>query len=121
MELHATVGDVLLALVLFRLGWGFFGAETARFSSFFASPRTTVRHLARMLKPESDRQIGHNPAGGWSVIFLLMLLLGETLSGLYVLNDVAQVGPLTDSVPSRIANMIDAMHSLIWRVMLAGI
>jgi hypothetical protein len=50
-----------------------------------------------------------------------MLLLGETLSGLYVLNDVAQVGPLTDSVPARIANMIDAMHSLIWRVMLAGI
>jgi Prokaryotic cytochrome b561 len=31
MDWHAWVGDALLALLLFRLLWGFFGSETARF------------------------------------------------------------------------------------------
>ena len=38
MVWHGWIGDLLLALVLFRLLWGFFGSETARFSHFLASP-----------------------------------------------------------------------------------
>ena len=112
---------LLLALVLFRLLWGFFGSETARFSRFLTSPRMALQHLKYAFLREPDRQVGHNPAGGWMVLFLLALLLAETLTGLYVANDIADVGPLTGIVPAAAANAIDASHAILWDVLLAAI
>ena len=121
MDWHAWVGDALLALLLFRLLWGFFGSETARFSCFLAAPWTAARHLAQIFRREPDVQAGHNPAGGWMVMLLLALLLGQTLSGLYVDNDVANEGPLTELSPARIANMVTTLHDkLLWDALLAA-
>jgi len=121
MVWHGRIGDALLALLLFRLLWGFFGSETARFSRFLTSPRIAVEHLRYTLRREPDRQVGHNPAGGWMVLFLLALLLAETLTGLYVANDIADVGPLTGIVPAAVANAIEASHAILWDVLLAAI
>ena len=44
------------------------------------------------------------------VLLLLALLLVETLTGLYVANDIADVGPLTAIVPAPAANAIEAAH-----------
>jgi len=121
MDWHAWVGDALLALLLFRLLWGFFGSETARFSCFLASPRTAAHHLAHLFRREPDVQAGHNPAGGWMVILLIALLLAQALTGLYVDNDVANEGPLTELSPARIANMVTALHDkLLWDALLAA-
>ena len=68
MVWHGWVGDALLTLLLFRLLWGFFGGETARFSRFLTSPRIAFRHLKYAFRREPDRQVGHNPAGGWMVL-----------------------------------------------------
>ena len=111
MAWHGWIGDALLALLLFRLSWGFFGSETARFSRFLAPPRMVVQHLKHALLREPDRQIGHNPAGGWMVLLLLALLFAETLTGLYVANDIADAGPLTEVVPAPLADAIDAAHA----------
>ena len=122
MDWHAWVGDSLLALLIFRVLWGFFGSDTARFSSFLASPRRAARHLAQIFRREPDVQAGHNPAGGWMVMLLLALLLGQTLTGLYVDNDVANEGPLTELSPARIANMVTALHDkLLWDALLAAV
>jgi cytochrome b len=121
MVWHGWVGDLLLALLLFRLLWGFFGSETARFSRFLTSPRMAFQHLRYALLREPDRQVGHNPAGGWMVLFLLALLLAETLTGIYVANDIADVGPLTGIVPAAVANAIDASHAILWDVLLVAI
>jgi cytochrome b len=121
MVWHGWVGDALLALLLFRLLWGLFGSDTARFSRFLTSPWTAVQHLTYLLTREPDRQVGHNPAGGWMVLLLLLLLLAETLTGLYVANDIADVGPFTEITPAPIANAISASHAIIWDVLLAAI
>ena len=121
MDLHAWIGEAVLALVLFRVLWGWFGSETARFRSFLAPPAAAVRHLRHVFRREPDLQIGHNPAGGWMVMLLLALLLGETLSGLYVNNDVADAGPLTAWVPAWIANAITALHTILWDVLVAAV
>ena len=121
MDWHERIGDVLLALSLFRLLWGFFGSDTARFSRFLTSPRTAVQHLKYVLVREPDYQIGHNPAGGWMVLLLLLLLLAEALTGLYVANDIADVGPLTEFVPAPAANAIEASHTILWDALLAAI
>jgi cytochrome b len=121
MVWHGWIGDLTLALVLFRLLWGFLGSETARFSQFLTSPRIALQHLKYTFLREPDRQVGHNPAGGWMVLLLLALLLAETLTGIYVANDIADVGPLTGMVPAAAADAIDVSHAIIWNVLLAAI
>jgi cytochrome b len=121
MVLHGWVGDAVLTLLLFRLMWGFLGGETARFSRFLASPRMAIQHLKHTFQREPDRQMGHNPAGGWMVLLLLALLLVETLTGLYVANDIADEGPLTEFVPPWAANAIASAHAILWDALLAAI
>jgi cytochrome b len=70
---------------------------------------------------EPDLQIGHNPAGGWMILLLLVLLLAETLTGIYVANDVADVGPLTEITPAQVANAITTAHGVLWNILLAAI
>lgn len=121
MDWHAWSGDALLTLVIFRVLWGFFGSDTARFANFIAWPRAALNHLSRAFRREPDRQVGHNPAGGLMVLLLVALLLGETLSGLYVNNDVVDEGPLTEFVAAPVANAITALHWMIWDALLAAV
>jgi cytochrome b len=118
---HDRIGNVVLTLLLFRLLWGFFVSESARFSCFLASPRKVVRYLLHALRREPDRQAGHNPAGGWMVLLLLFLLFVETLTGLYVANDIADVGPFTEITPAPVANAITALHAMFWDALFAAI
>ena len=121
MDWHARVGEALLALLLFRLVWGFVGSDTARFARFLASPRAATHHIARLFTREPDTQVGHNPAGGWMVLLLLALLFGQTLTGVVDNNDVADAGPLTDIMPPAVANTIDALHTWLWEALLAAV
>ena len=121
IDWHVRVGETLLALVMARLLWGCFGSETARFRSFVASPAAALRHLRHLFRREPDLQVGHNAAGGWMVLLLLALLLVETLSGLYVNNEIADEGPLSAVVPVWLANAISALHALAWDVLLAAV
>jgi cytochrome b len=121
MNWHAWVGDALLALVLFRLLWGFFGSDTARFSHFLASPRNAARNLAHIFRREPDTNAGHNPAGSWMIMLLLALLLGQVLTGIYVDNDVANEGPFTELTPAPIANLMTALHDrFLWHALIAA-
>ncbi|HTR07127.1 MAG TPA: cytochrome b/b6 domain-containing protein [Paraburkholderia sp.] len=121
MQSHVRIGETLLALLLFRMLWGCFGSETARFSRFVASPRKALMHLRHLLRREPDTQVGHNAAGGWMVLLLLALLLVETLTGLYDNNDIADEGPLSEIVPAKIANAIADMHAYVWDVLAAAV
>ena len=121
MVWHAWVGDALLALVLWRILWGVCGSDSARFSRFLRSPAAAARHLAHLFRREPDRHAGHNPAGGWMVIGLLALLLVQTLSGIYVDNDVADVGPFTEVMSAPFDNAMTALHALAWKALLAAI
>jgi cytochrome b len=121
MVWHGWIGDAVLTLVLFRLLWGFFGGETARFSGFLSAPRAVFQHLKHSFRREPDHQVGHNPAGGWMVVLLLALLLVETLTGLYVANDIADEGPMTEMVPARAADAIASAHAIVWDALLAAI
>jgi cytochrome b len=121
MDWHARAGDAVLTLVVFRLLWGFFGSDTSRFSRFVAAPRAAFAHLRRLFFREPDRQVGHNAAGGWMVLLLLALIFGEALSGVYVQNEVANQGPLSDITPARIANAITAIHRIFWDAILAAV
>jgi len=79
MERHRQAGYAILALLLFRLFWGFAGSRTARFAQFLMGPSAIRAYLHRALDDEPTD--GHNPLGGWSVAALLLVLLTITAAG----------------------------------------
>lgn len=82
LGLHVQAGYTIIGLVLFRLLWGLVGTRHARFGDFVRGPREVVAYLKSLLGRRPAHYLGHNPAGGWMVIALLVALLLTTLSGL---------------------------------------
>lgn len=99
MRWHMLSGEAILALLLFRLVWGVIGSDTARFAWFLASPLAALRHLRGFARREPDTQVGHNAAGGWMALVLILLLLTQAVSGLFA-NDADSfvAGPLAGRV-----------------------
>ena len=74
LEWHFWSGYAVLALLLFRVAWGFVGGAWARFSSFVRGPGAAFHHIQDLFSPRDMRDIGHNPIGGWMVIVILLIL-----------------------------------------------
>lgn len=94
---HVWSGYVIFGLIAFRVVWGFIGTKHARFSDFMTSPATAIASMKDMMTGSVKKHIGHNPAGGWMVIALLVSLLLTGLSGLKVYG-LEGYGPLADNV-----------------------
>lgn len=92
-NLHIYAGYAVLGLIIFRLLWGFIGTEHARFSDFITSPATVINYL-KSLADKPRHYIGHNPAGGWMVIVMLVTLFVVSYSGLKVYAIEEGLGPL---------------------------
>ena len=121
MGLHVAAGTTLLALVLFRVLWGLVGSETARFARFLAGPRAAWRHLREVAAGAPDHTVGHNQAGGWMVVALLALLGTECLIGVFVNNDVADVGPFTNIAPAWVMNLATDLHWWLFQALIAAV
>ena len=62
MPWHLKSGYAILALLLFRIAWGVFGSETARFSDFVRGPRAVAAYVRATLAGRHPAGVGHNPA-----------------------------------------------------------
>jgi cytochrome b len=65
MEWHVRCGCAILALVLFRIGWGLIGPPTARFTDFVRGPAAVLAYARSLLRTVYQASVGHNPLGGW--------------------------------------------------------
>lgn len=81
-SVHVAAGYIIAGLVAFRLVWGFIGTPHARFTDFVYSPATVITYLKDLAAQRARRYLGHNPAGGWMVIALLVSLALTTLTGM---------------------------------------
>lgn len=81
-SVHVAAGYIIAGLVAFRLVWGFIGTPHARFTDFVYSPATVITYLKDLAAQRAKRYLGHNPAGGWMVIALLVSLALTTLTGM---------------------------------------
>lgn len=91
--LHVYAGYGVLALVAFRIAWGFVGTKYARFANFVTGPATTRRYLGSLFSPQPRHYVGHNPLAGWMIVALLACLIGVGWSGLEAYAEKGQ-GPL---------------------------
>lgn len=98
MAWHARFGYAVLALLLFRLVWGFVGGRWSRFASFVYAPRNVLAYLRGQSHP--DHLVGHNPLGAGSVFAMLLVLLAQVATGLVGDDEISFQGPLNRFVSS---------------------
>lgn len=111
LDWHMRSGFCVFALVLFRLLWGVFGSETARFAAFIRGPGAAWRYLRSWRTTALTETIGHNPAGGWSVAAMLVVLCAQVGTGLFANDDISTQGPLAQFVDHRTSLRLTGLHA----------
>jgi cytochrome b len=118
LEFHLLGGYAILALLAFRLLWGFVGGEYARFGNFLHGMGPTLEYARALRANAAPRYLGHNPLGGWMIVALLATLALQGVTGLFASDDVMTSGPLRYWVPDQIAEAMTELHEGSFNVLL---
>ncbi len=118
-EWHLVAGYVALALVGVRLAWGIFGSRHARFAGFVHPPGRVLVYLKSLRGDSRQRYLGHNPAGGFMVLLLLLDLSIVTGSGIALDGAENWSGPLAEMGLFRHTALIESIHATSTDLMLA--
>lgn len=119
LDLHFTLGVVMLGLIAFRLLWGLVGSSTARFSQFVAGPAAILRYLRVPVQDNARKPLGHNPLGALSVLGLLSLLALQVTVGLFAQDtDAVSSGPLNHLVSWDTATQASSVHGFVFNLLL---
>ncbi|MBT0588083.1 cytochrome b/b6 domain-containing protein [Alteromonas oceanisediminis] len=118
IDWHFTIGYCLLALVLFRLCWGFVGTRYARFTAFIYSPGATWQYAKTVTDRHSTPHASHNPMGGWMVIVMLILIALQAVSGLFVSDDIFSDGPYRALADENVKEWMEFVHFNLFDVLL---
>lgn len=113
-EIHEWVGYTVIVLVVSRVIWGFIGSGHSRFADFLVGPAGVISYL----KGQGEASVGHNPAGGWSVVALLTLLLLQAVSGLFNSDDVLFSGPLHYGADTAFRDAMGVVHEVAFNLMM---
>lgn len=111
---HFRFGYAILALLLFRLLWGFAGDRYARFSSFVPSWRAALAHV-RSPRPTA----GHNPLGSFSVFALLLVAGVQVMTGLLTSDGDFTEGPWAIFASDATVRLVSSIHRINRWVLLA--
>ncbi len=112
LDWHMRSGYCILALVLFRIMWGFAGSHHARFVNFVRPPSAIVAYLRGMRDGSAVAQAGHNPLGALSVVAVLLVLLLQASTGLFANDSIASEGPLARLVSSGTSDLLTRVHKI---------
>ncbi|MFN3523897.1 MAG: cytochrome b/b6 domain-containing protein [Phenylobacterium sp.] len=119
MELHRYSGYAVLALLVFRLYWGFAGSSTARFAGFVKGPAAVAAHLRSFAQRGPSDIAGHNPLGALSVLALLAALIAQVGFGLFAVDvDGLESGPLSHLVDFDTGRVFAELHETSFNVLL---
>jgi cytochrome b len=112
MEWHFWLGYATLALVVFRILWGFFGSTTSRFATFVRGPGAVLRYVRGMVTGRDVHAVGHNPLGGWSVLLLIACVFVQSITGLFSSDDLTETGPLAARVSDATVEWMTDLHEI---------
>lgn len=118
MDWHLKVGVFLLAMLIFRIIWGFVGSDTDRFGFFVKSPISSLQHLKELKSGSKAYYAGHNPLGAWMVLFLLGAVMLQAILGLFSTDDILVEGPLYGLVSESTAKALTKFHNTWFNILL---
>jgi cytochrome b len=102
-NLHVVAGYTFLATIVFRAVWGLIGTRYARFGSFVQPPGAVTGYAKSLLTGRPQHWVGHNPAGGYAI--LAMLILGLLTAATGILHYAGIAGDLFEEVHEAMANL----------------
>ena len=88
-RLHIAAGYFIVGLLALLIVWGFVSPRHARFSDFVGSPRDAISYLRNIVWMRARRYIGHKPAGGLTMIALIVMLAATCATGYLLTTDVS--------------------------------
>jgi len=98
---HERFGLAIMALVGWRVIWGFIGGHHARFANFLRGPSTALAWLrSEMAGQNKVRGAGHSPLAGYAVLALLMITWFMSFSGSISTDGILFDGPLAHLLPA---------------------
>lgn len=106
IEQHMQLGYVIIGLITFRIIWGFVGPTHARFTSFVKGPKTVLAYLKNKQSPTA----GHNPMGALMVLVMLLVFLLQSVSGLFIDDQVFSSGPYFGVLDSDMEKLMSSIH-----------
>ncbi|MFK7853567.1 MAG: cytochrome b/b6 domain-containing protein [Granulosicoccus sp.] len=110
---HRLIGEWILALLVFRLLWGFLGSSNASLIHLVRSPKEALDHLLALFKRRLHSERGHNAAGGWAVLLMLLLLTIQAVTGFFIADEDELVeGALYGSLSSASTDLMYRIHHL---------
>jgi len=119
---HGIVGVMILAWVLFRIFWGFFGPQSARFARFVPRSWGEIRASIQALQTKTPEHRGtHTALGGLGVVALLGLLAAAALTGASSSDDILFEGPLAPLLPSHWVSWATSAHDIVTSLLLITI
>ena len=120
MDWHRWSGYGVLALLVFRIFWGFAGTRTARFAAFLRGPGAVLAYARSLAQKPYVAGVGHNAIGGWSVMLMLAALVVQVSAGLFSVDiDGLESGPLADYVSFETGRSAAKIHHLVFNIALA--
>lgn len=110
MAWHFRLGYAILALLAFRILWGFLGGHWSRFRRFIYSPAALLRYLKGAEREGDFLAVGHTPTGALSVFALIAVLLVQVATGLVADDEIANTGPLIKYVSGATSSLATSWH-----------
>lgn len=119
MVWHFRLGYLVMALLVFRVLWGFVGGYWSRFARLVYSPRQLFAYLRGQGRPEHE--VGHSPTGALSVIALIGILMAQVGTGLISDDEIAFIGPLARFVSTDLSLQATWYHKEVGKAVLIGL
>ena len=120
MDNHVLAGYSVLALISYRIIWGFLGSHHAKFINFVRSPIKTIKAIPEVISVRSDSHyVGHNPVGGWMVVLLILALMAQGITGLGTTDDIFIDGPLVAYLDDDLISLFSSLHHQIADLLVA--
>ncbi|MCY3817835.1 MAG: cytochrome b/b6 domain-containing protein [Gammaproteobacteria bacterium] len=114
MEWHQRSGFVVLALLLFRVGWWAWGGRYVRLSQYRTTPRHFIQHFAGTGKADP-----HTSPGIVMAILVIVALTVQAGTGLFATDDIFNEGPLVRHVGSDLSSTMTWIHHRVFWVIIA--
>jgi cytochrome b len=116
---HFYLGYMVLGLLAFRILWGVIGPQPVRWRSLLFRAGDVAAYLRGILHRQPSGTAGHNPVGSLSVLALMIVLMGQAFSGLFIVSDdFFESAPLASYVSEAVVNRMTWLHHLTSTVLL---
>lgn len=106
IDWHMQLGYIAIGLVLFRIIWGVVGTKHSQFKHFMVGPQSVISYL----KSEKPTSAGHNPLGSLMVVGMLILVVLQSISGLFVDDEIFTTGPYFNALGDSVDELMNTIH-----------